>query len=347
MSEQISNVSVTTPTKIKKKRGRKANIKYYSNSIRRHIPDDFSQQEADVLHIDITNLDNNDNDNNKDNDKDIKNNNIDVAKGILETDINHGYFNEIFGDNDNDDNVKNNNNIDIAEGIFETDINHGCFNGNGSVLEQRQQLIQQKNKVDQTNNIKRGFYQILSEYHLSWTCDQTTDKLCWWCVHPFSNVPLGCPTYFDKDTIQFRVKGIFCSFGCVYAYMKEQYNFYDKKYLLKHMYTKLTANDFKLLKPAPSRYTLNVFGGLLTIEQFRQVSKEARTYKMIHYPLYMSRDYVAEVDLAHVKSTNSKFIAKTTNVLDSTIVNEAKMRIASKKANEISKASGIESFIIN
>ena len=67
------------------------------------------------------------------------------------------------------------------------------------------------------------------------------------------------------------------------------------------------------LKEAPNRSTLKMFGGELSIEEFRNSTKESKIYKMINYPLCISRDYVEEVDLQKIKDVNTLFFNQNKN----------------------------------
>lgn len=58
------------------------------------------------------------------------------------------------------------------------------------------------------------------------------------------------------------------------------------------------------LKPAPPRCTLKMFGGKLSIDEFRNSTRERKVYKMVEYPMSISRDYVEEVDLENIKHIN-------------------------------------------
>ena len=100
-------------------------------------------------------------------------------------------------------------------------------------------------------------------------------------------------------------------------------------------------------KEAPSKIVLKAFGGLLSIEEFRNLSNENKTYKMIEYPMYMSRDYIAEVDLANIKQVNTKVFNNTSKVieLDDKKVEDAKIRIS--KIENIQLSNTIEDFIKN
>lgn len=61
------------------------------------------------------------------------------------------------------------------------------------------------------------------------------------------------------------------------------------------------------LEEAPLRSTLKIFGGELSIDEFRNSTKQSKIYKMINYPLSISRDYVEEVDLQKIKDVNTLF----------------------------------------
>jgi hypothetical protein len=105
------------------------------------------------------------------------------------------------------------------------------------------------------------------------SCNDTyTTKIhCWWCCHSFDNSPVFLPTNLYKD--RYKVKGIFCSFECVFAYLTESKTYSDKKYLLNYYFRDITKNRGSIddhIKRAPKRELLQIFGGPLSIEQFRQ-----------------------------------------------------------------------------
>lgn len=87
------------------------------------------------------------------------------------------------------------------------------------------------------------------------------------------------------------------------------------------------------LNPAPPRCTLKMFGGELSIEEFRNATKEKSIYKMIEYPMFVSRDYVEKVDLQNLKNVNKNvFNSQTTlpsNKLDDKKLEEVKNRVNS------------------
>ena len=289
--------------KLKKKRGRKAAIKYFSSSIRKQMPvintTVFNDNEDDILHISVKDI--------------IEEQPVDMINGVQEN------MSDVFNI---DENIEINNN-EYGEGYYDHN----------------------KEISTQEKNIKKGFYNLLSNFK-NW--NEKTNIKCWWCTYNFTTFPLGCPLDYNQSINKFRVQGIFCSYSCILAYMKENVKDYQNKiYLLKFLYKMLTGSSLSI-SPAPSRYTLIDYGGHLTIEQFRALSNEAKTYQMIHYPMFMTRDYIGEIDLHSLKQQNTNIFSLKQNsqLLDSKRVEDAKLRISKKSTDTNVKVSNtIEAFL--
>jgi len=97
--------------------------------------------------------------------------------------------------------------------------------------------------------------------------------ICWNCCHEFNN-----DKCFIIDKIinnSFYVYGNFCSYNCVARYLFDNFNnneLWNKYSLLNYFYNK--SNNTKNIKVpiAPSKLNLNIFGGELTIEKYREHS---------------------------------------------------------------------------
>jgi hypothetical protein len=76
-----------------------------------------------------------------------------------------------------------------------------------------------------------------------------------------------------------------------------------------------------------------MFGGELTIEEFRNASKERKIYKMIEYPMYISRDYVEEVDLQNLKNFNKTVFNKQTNNFEINKLDDKKLKEVKSRVN--------------
>lgn len=97
---------------------------------------------------------------------------------------------------------------------------------------------------------------------------ERTDIHCWWCCHSFDTPPVSIPEkIFDKT---YHVFGCFCSFNCAYSYNINinDYKIWERLSMLKSLYNKMYKDDKDIL-PAPPRKALSMFGGHLSIDEFR------------------------------------------------------------------------------
>lgn len=101
---------------------------------------------------------------------------------------------------------------------------------------------------------------------------QKTDVWCWWCCHPFTCHPVSIPLSHDPTKDLFELVGVFCSFSCCKSYIMSS-NQYNKPIIISNIKTlaKRMGLPYKnKIIAAPPRQTLNVFGGYLTIDEFRK-----------------------------------------------------------------------------
>jgi len=112
--------------------------------------------------------------------------------------------------------------------------------------------------------------------------EEHTNIACWWCCHNFNNIPLGIPEYINKN--EFNLSGCFCSFNCMMAYNIDlnDYKIWDRQSNIYQMKNKIDPENKISIHPAPPRQTLNMFGGPLDINKFREsffiVNKEFRYF---------------------------------------------------------------------
>lgn len=112
---------------------------------------------------------------------------------------------------------------------------------------------------------------------------ESTNIHCWWCCHSFENSPCTLPTTYDPRRCRFTYTGIFCSWNCVKAYNIDRSD--HKKYersglivlLIQKMYGIVSSIN---LKAAPPTQTLKMFGGYLSIDEFRDNSSIVDSYHM-------------------------------------------------------------------
>lgn len=136
------------------------------------------------------------------------------------------------------------------------------------------------------NNISRNIYDVVLSLNKTtnnkiWPI--STNNYCKWCVHPFETVPCGIPSHYNNG--KFTCYGCFCSFNCAASYIfdKKKHNMWEEYSLLNLLYYKIYNKKIKI-KLAPDRDVLNIFGGVLDIEQFRNNALDINTKYIVHNP---------------------------------------------------------------
>lgn len=123
---------------------------------------------------------------------------------------------------------------------------------------------------------------------LSWPC--STSTLCHHCCYSFDGVPVPLPQSYDALRKVYHCRGNFCSWQCAKAYNNRQTppagrgnrNMYiailAHRMWIKYRRKKLTRKEEEAMKtyatyciqPSPPREVLRVFGGDMTIEEYRK-----------------------------------------------------------------------------
>lgn len=95
---------------------------------------------------------------------------------------------------------------------------------------------------------------------------------CWWCCHPFEGSPLQLPYRHDDRRDLFTTTGNFCSWSCMKSFALDKYGV-NRGGIVCGNIVMMRRRMYKQsghVKPAPCRFRLNVFGGDMTIEEFRR-----------------------------------------------------------------------------
>lgn len=97
----------------------------------------------------------------------------------------------------------------------------------------------------------------------------TTEIACFWCAHQFTWQPCIIPEREEKGV--YRVYGNFCSPNCCMAYLLTEsldtHVRWERIALLHRLYGKLYSSG--RIFPSPTRESLKLFGGPMTIQQYR------------------------------------------------------------------------------
>lgn len=165
---------------------------------------------------------------------------------------------------------------------------------------------------------------------------------CYWCRHPFDTKPIGCPiryisntaikNYYSeiskdiytikenipKDKIipkddriklihndYYETDGIFCSFNCAMSFINDnKYNrmYDDSMMLLIKMYNDILKTNSISISPAPSWRLLNVYGGHLNINEFRE------SFNKVEYEYHgITRNFIKQESIGTIYEQKIKF----------------------------------------
>lgn len=142
------------------------------------------------------------------------------------------------------------------------------------------------NKVNK-NTVEKCLIQ-LDECNKNNNWPSSSSIYCWWCCHPFSGAPCSLPVEYKNNT--FNVLGIFCSPECAAAYNFDDHSagcdLWERYSLLNFLYRKVYSDKHIKIKLAPPRQTLKIFGGSLSIKEFRQHNTNYEyNYRIIMPPM--------------------------------------------------------------
>ena len=193
-------------------------------------------------------------------------------------------------DENNDDELLNKTNkIDI---FFETNNNN---NKKTELLlkEENKKLKKQIEQLKKENGIKESKIFKINYNFYNETLNQDVNSetiseyACWWCCHKFNGLPIGVPN--KKIDGKYHTFGNFCSFNCAaaYIYNTKSWNISDKLSLLHQMYFSVyDIKEYETIKSAPPKETLKLFGGPLSIEDFRDSSNNyCKDFRLIVSPM--------------------------------------------------------------
>jgi hypothetical protein len=119
------------------------------------------------------------------------------------------------------------------------------------------------------------------------TIPQTSDVACFWCCHTFTNRPVVLPMRDTGEHLQ--VTGNFCSPECACSYLfdmrQDSHTRWEQLALLYRVYGEACHGK---IQPAPARSTLKLFGGGLSITEYRNLIQSHKVRIDIHLPPMVS-----------------------------------------------------------
>ncbi len=133
-------------------------------------------------------------------------------------------------------------------------------------------------------------------------------KTCFWCCHEVGHMTYGMPIRYDLTTRTFTMYGTFCSLECAAAHNFSVHLGSDRAWEI-HSWIQMIGKRFgytEPIRPAPSRYLLDMFDGPLTIREFRNAPKgQTRTYVLNIPPIISVNSQMEVVNTSFLGNTES------------------------------------------
>ena len=152
--------------------------------------------------------------------------------------------------------------------------------------------------VDNTiSNIENNINSINYEYNYTYNENNLKNIKCNWCLHKCNEEIINLPYNITNGV--FNMYGNFCCPECAAAFNFNELNdecVWERYSLLNYIYNN---NNYKY-NIAPSRLILDIFGGPLTIKDFREIIKTKKNVNVILPPLYILKpqiDFVKNYDI--------------------------------------------------
>lgn len=145
---------------------------------------------------------------------------------------------------------------------------------------------------------------ILKDFTNNKDWNSNTSYHCYWCCHKCDNITLGIPIKM-KDGL-FYVNGCFCSFECMTAHNFDSvdniHNVWETYNLINLMAKKFEYKN--IIYPAPPRKCLQMFGGFMDINEFRNYNNTSKIININTYPVVTVVDQVEEINDFYHKQQN-------------------------------------------
>ena len=184
----------------------------------------------------------------------------------------------------------------IQDNIINPNNNTNDFNNNQNNIEYiNKDSINQIDKNDNENIIK-------------------SVNNCYWCCHPINDRIYGMPYKYNVTSNTYILFGNFCSLECANAYNFSSHCGSDKVWEINSLIQMLSKHfgHTKPIRPAPSRFLLNIFNGPLSIDEFRKSHKTNDKTHLLNLPPMISTTYNYEI-------VNTSYLKNTTDNMNNKI----------------------------
>tara|TARA_Y100000590_G_C15739353_1_gene1019703 strand:- start:2256 stop:2933 length:678 start_codon:yes stop_codon:yes gene_type:complete len=163
-------------------------------------------------------------------------------------------------------------------------------------------LIIQLKKEDYNNSKEVESFDTINKYYET-NNNVTISEVCWNCCHGFNELIYGIPLKYDNNI--FYIYGYFCSLECCGRYAHEYFKSdFSDIYTLINLYSNIVYQKKEKIKLSPNRLLLKMFGGHLSIEEFRNEKKN--TYDITIPPILPLKHIINEQEINY--TTNKQVL---------------------------------------
>jgi len=179
---------------------------------------------------------------------------------------------------------------------------------------------------DKSKNLK--VVQLLKDFEEKNKNDEwpsTTSISCYWCCHSFSTPPFGVPVKYVHE--KFHVYGCFCSLECAAAYNLDTCGIVDEVWE-RHQLIQVLSRRIggpNIVKPAPSRLVLKMFGGYMDVEEFRDFCHTGKIININFPPMMTLTQQIEEINESELNN-EFKYIP-----VDNDRINKFKLKLKRTK----------------
>ena len=167
---------------------------------------------------------------------------------------------------------------------------------NNLIIRLKKKEIETSNEVESYNTLKTNIEETVEE--------NNTSEVCWNCCHQFHDLIHGIPLKYENNI--FYIYGFFCSPECCARYAHDNiHGNYSEIYTLINLYTNVLYQKKEKVKLAPNRLLLKMFGGKLSIEEYRNDNNK-NTYEVNIPPILPIKHIINEHEINY--STNKNML---------------------------------------
>jgi hypothetical protein len=169
----------------------------------------------------------------------------------------------------------------------------------------------------------------------------STSIHCYWCCHKFDNPPFGIPIKYVEG--RFHVFGCFCSLECAMAHNNSSNESMDEIWERRHLINMLSRKIGYVsnIKPAPSRLALKMFGGYMSIDEFRSFCETTKVVNINFPPMMTMTQQVEEINECEIFN-DYRYIP-----LDSERVNKYKEKMNLKRSKPVNNVKNTLDHTMN